>query len=92
MKKNESVDNRVSENQELFENLTKVAFGCPFGYKEYVVYRTTKDRNLKDLIDYKLSYITSKDKSGNFRQMIEDFRQRYDGKPLPTKGLDDDEF
>lgn len=89
MEKNESVDNRVSENQKLFDNLTKVSFGSPFGFKEYIVYRTTKDQNLKDMIDYKLSYIASKDKSGKFRKMIEDFRQRFDC-DLPTRGLDDE--
>lgn len=84
MHKNESVDNIV------FNNLTKIGFGYPFGYKEYVIYRTTKDYKLKELIEYKLSYINAKDKSGNFNTMLENFRQRFDGYDLPTKGLDDE--
>lgn len=84
MHKNESVTETV------FNNLTKIGYGYPFKWNEYVVYRTTKDQNLKDMIDYKLSYIASKDRSGNFRKMIEDFRQRFDC-DLPTRGLDEDE-
>lgn len=90
MQKNENITEEVFKNQKLFDNLTKVAFGCPFGYKEYVIYRTTKDYKLKGLIDYKLSYINSKDKSGNFNIMLDNFRQRFDGYDLPTKGLDDE--
>lgn len=85
MHKNESVTETV------FNNLTKIGYGYPFKWNEYVIYRTTKDRNLKDLIDYKLSYINTKDKSGNFRKMIEDFRKKFDNN-LPTKGLDEDEI
>lgn len=90
MQKNESADNRVFNNQKLFDNLTKVNFSNPFKWNEYVIYRTTKDYKLKKMIDYKLSYISVKDKSGNFSVMLEDFRQRFD-RDLPTKGLDDDE-
>lgn len=86
MQKNENM------SEEVFNNLTKIGFGYPFKWNEYFIYRTTKDQNLKDMIDYKLSYIASKDKSGKFRKMIEDFRQRFDGAPLPTKGLEDDEI
>lgn len=84
MQQNESV------TEKSFNNLTKIGFGYPFGYKEYVIFRTTKDYKLKELIDYKLSYINAKDKSGNFKIMIESFRQRFDGAPLPTRGLDDE--
>lgn len=79
-------------SEEVFNNLTKIGFLYPFKWNEYYIYRTTKDKNLKDLIDYKLSYISTKDKSGNFKNMIESFRQRFDGASLPTRGLDDDEI
>ncbi|SDQ41910.1 hypothetical protein LHA31_05100 [Carnobacterium viridans] len=85
MHKNENMSETV------FNNLTKIGYGYPFKWNEYVIYRTTKDRNLKDLIDYKLSYINTKDKSGNFKNMLEEFRQRFDGYDLPTRGLDEDE-
>lgn len=79
-------------SEEIFNNLTKIGFLYPFTFDSYVIYRTTRDYKLKEMIDYKLSYISAKDKSGNFKNMIEEFRQRFDGAPLPTKGLDDDEI
>lgn len=75
---NETTDKRVKNKRSLYLNLTEIGYDYPFDYHCFVIYKTTEDEMLKEMIREKLNYILKKNKTGYFARVLNDFARKFE--------------